>query len=65
LRSLDDLHAHGGGIGSGDSGGAEHGKLAEDFVVNLGDQVILAISVTAPDLSELDGIDGHGSFSDL
>src|SRR5579864_6464632 len=60
LRCFDDFYAHGGGVGCGDSGGAEHGKLAEDFVVDLGDQIILAVGIATPDLPELDRVDRHG-----
>src|SRR5271157_2172217 len=60
LRTLGDFHPHRGRVGSGDARRTEHGKLAEDFVVDLGDQVILTIGFAAPDLPELDGIYSHG-----
>jgi hypothetical protein len=34
--------------------------LAENLVVDLGDQVILAAGVLPPNLPELDGLDCHG-----
>jgi hypothetical protein len=42
----------------------QHGILRENFAVHLGDQMILASCVMAPDLSEFDALNGHKiSFS--
>src|SRR5450432_721635 len=65
LRCLDDFHADGWGIGSGDSGGSQHGVLGEDFCIDFCDQIVLAIGVAAPYLSELNGADCHGIFLTL
>src|SRR5579862_8128979 len=62
LRALGDLDAHGGRVRGGDAGWPQHGVLGEDFVVNLGDEIILPVGFAAPDLPELDGIDGHVFF---
>jgi hypothetical protein len=59
LRSLRDLYAHRGRIGRGDACRAEHGVLRENFVVDLGHEIVLTISVTSPYLPELDGIYRH------
>src|ERR1019366_7099518 len=64
LRALRYFYADRGGIGGGDSSGAQHGELRKDFVVDLGDQVILTIGFAAPDLAELNGIDCHRTFPD-
>lgn len=40
----------------------QHRELAEYFAVYLGDQVILAIGVAAPDLPELNRTYGHKFF---
>jgi hypothetical protein len=37
--------------------------LGEYFAVHFGDQVVLAISIVAPNLPELDGIYGHDELS--
>ena len=65
MRAFDDLDAHGGSVGRGDSCGAQHRELRENFVVDLGDEIILAIRFTAPDLPELDRIYGHECFPDF
>jgi hypothetical protein len=62
LRSLGYLDAHGWCIGSGNARRSQHGILRKYFVVDLGNQVILAIGVAAPDLPELDGTNRHDSF---
>jgi endonuclease III len=62
LRSLRDFHSYSGCIGCGDSGRPQHGKLSEQFAVYLGDEIILAVGIVAPDLPELDGAYGHGCF---
>jgi hypothetical protein len=59
LGTLGDLYPDGGGVGSGNSSGAEHGVLRKNFVVNLGNEVILAVGIAAPHLPELDGTDCH------
>jgi len=64
LRTLGDFHADRGGIGSGDSCGAQHGVLRKYFVVNLGDQVILAVGLAAPHLPELYRVHCHGIIPD-
>lgn len=65
LRALGDLYAHRRRFGSGDAGRSEHGVLGEDFVVDLGDEVILPVGFAPPDLPELDGIHGHDFFLDV
>src|SRR5260370_38135109 len=65
FRTFRDFDAHGRSIGRGDACRTKHGELAEDFVVNLGDQIILAIGVTAPDLPELNGTYGHSRFPEF
>jgi hypothetical protein len=54
LRTFGDFYTDCGRFGSGDACWTQHGVLAKDFGVDLGDQVVLAIGVTAPNLSELD-----------
>src|SRR5262249_41777161 len=46
-------------IGSRYFGGPQHSILRENFVVELGDQKVLAGFVFAPDLTELNGVDRH------
>src|SRR5947209_3040164 len=62
LRSLGDLHTNGRRFRGSDSRGTQHGVLSEYFVVNLGDQIVLAVGIAAPHLPELNGIHGHGSI---
>jgi hypothetical protein len=54
-----DLHLHYGSVGSGDLSGPQHRVLREYFAVYLGDKVILAGCVLAPDLPEFDALHGH------
>lgn len=56
LRHLD---ADCGSIRSSQQSGTQYGELRKDFAVEFGDEVILAVLVVAPDLSELDGFHGH------
>ena len=56
------LHFHHRRVGRGDLGGTEHGVLREHFAVNLGDKMILAGCILAPDLSELNILYGHNDF---
>src|SRR5580693_4076358 len=60
LRALGHFDAHGRCIWRSDTRRPQHGILTEHFVVNLGDQIVLAISVAAPDLPELDRTYCHG-----
>ena len=62
LRGFCYLHFHHRRVGRGDLGGTEHGVLRENFAVNLGDKMILAGCVLAPDLSELNVLYGHKFF---
>jgi len=64
-RPLADLYADRGRIGRANSSRSQHGVLRENFVVDFGDQVVLAIGIAAPDLSELNGIDRHRIFLTL
>src|SRR5579872_2362422 len=41
---------------------AKHRILSKHFVVELGNQIILAIFVFAPDLPKLDGLNCHAEF---
>jgi hypothetical protein len=59
LRGFIYFDANRGRIGSADSGEAQHGILAEHLAINLGDEIVLPVGITAPDLPELDGINGH------
>src|SRR5579864_4694161 len=43
LRGFGDLYANGGSFGGCNARGTEHRILAENFVVNLGDEIVLAI----------------------
>jgi hypothetical protein len=54
-----DFHLDGGRVGCSHFRRTEGGVLAEDFVVDLGDEVVLAGCILAPDLSELNGFHGH------
>ena len=60
MRALGDLDPHGRGFGSGDTGGTKHGVLGENLAIDLGHEIVLTVAFAAPDLSELDGIYGHG-----
>src|ERR1022692_468848 len=60
--AFDHLDAYCRRVRGGDACRAQHRVLAEHFVVDLGDQIVLAIGVAAPDLPELDGTYGHDSF---
>src|SRR5215472_17761167 len=53
------LHLDGGCVGRCDLGGTQGCVLREDFVVDLGDEEVLASRVLTPDLSELNGFHGH------
>src|SRR3954447_19759771 len=59
LRTFGNFHPHRRRFRGRNSCRTQHGVLSEDFVVNLGDEVILAVRFAAPHLSELDGIDCH------
>ena len=59
LGGFRNLDANRRGIGSGEPSGTKHGKLVEDFVVELRDEVVLAIRFAAPDLPELHSFDGQ------
>ena len=59
VSRLRDLDANCGSIRSSQQSGAEHGELREDFAVDLGNEVVLAVLVVAPDLSELDRLYRH------
>src|SRR5580765_4521558 len=65
LRAFRYLHAYGRSFGSSDACRTQHRVLREDFVVDLGDEVVLTVGITAPHLPELDGIDCHGIRPDL
>ena len=53
------LMRSGWSIGRGDACRAEHSVLRENFVIDLGHEIVLTISVTSPYLPELDGIYRH------
>ena len=53
LRHFD---ANCGSIWSGNQSGAQYGELGKNFAIEFGDEIILAVLVIAPDLSELDGL---------
>jgi hypothetical protein len=58
LRNLD---LNGGRVGRVHFGRTQQRVLREDFAINLGHEIILAVFVVAPDLSELDGLYCHWS----
>ena len=62
IRRFGDLHLHDGRVGRGDLGGPQYRVLREYFAVHLGDKVILAGCVLAPDLSEFDALHCHKFF---
>jgi hypothetical protein len=62
-RALGHLDAHGWGIRRGNPRRPKHGILRKYFAVHLGDQIVLAVGVAAPDLPELDGIYRHVACS--
>ena len=62
FRRSGDLHFHNRRAGRGDLGGPQYRVLREHFAVYLGDKVILAGCVLAPDLSEFDALHGHNFF---
>ena len=62
LRALGDFDADCGSVGRGDASWTQHGKLRKDFVVDLGNQIILPIRVAAPNLPELDEMRRHNIF---
>jgi hypothetical protein len=62
IRRFDDLYLHDRRVGRGDLGGPQYRVLRENFAVYLGDEVILAGCVLAPDLSEFDALHGHKFF---
>src|ERR1019366_7007823 len=62
LLRLGDLRLCDGRIGRGDLGGPQHRVLRENFAVHLGDKVILAGCILAPDLSEFDALHCHKFF---
>src|SRR5690242_7811841 len=62
LGALCDFHAHSFRIRSRQSRRAKYGVLAENFAVQLGHQIILAVGIVAPDLPELNGFDCHWFF---
>ncbi len=64
LWALADLDPHRWNIGRGDSSRPQYSELRKHFVVNLSDQIILAVGFAAPHLPELDGIDCHGILPD-
>ena len=59
IRRFGDLHFHDGRVGRGDFGGPQYRVLRENFAVYLGDKVILAGYILAPDLSEFDALHSH------
>jgi len=59
VGGLRDFDANCGSVRSSHQSGAQYGELREDFAVELGNEVILAVVVVAPDLSELDGLYCH------
>src|SRR5713101_2796876 len=59
-----DLHLHDRCVGRGDLSGPQYRVLREYFAIHLGDKMILAGCILAPDLSEFDALHGHEfSFS--
>src|SRR5580704_8214790 len=62
FSGLRDFDFHGGRVGCGHLGGAQHRELGEDLAVYLGDEIVLAARVLAPDLAELNGFDCHDVF---
>ena len=59
IRRLGHFHHDGGRVGRRDFGRTQRRILREHFVVDLGDEEVLASRVLAPDLSELNGFHGH------
>ena len=51
-----------GASGRSDFGGPKHRILREHFAIYLGDEMILARCILAPDLSELNALYGHRFF---
>src|SRR4051794_33216770 len=51
------FHADGGDVGRVGLRQAQDGNLAENFAVNLGDEVVLVAGILTPYLTELDGLD--------
>ena len=62
IRRLGDLHLHSGRVRRGDLGRPQYRVLRENFAIYLGDEVILAGCILAPDLSEFDALHGHKFF---
>ena len=59
VGGLRDFDANRGSIRSGQQSRAQYGELRKYFAVEFGNEVILAVFVVAPDLSELDGFHCH------
>jgi hypothetical protein len=59
LVRLLDLDANGTGAGGGAVGLAKHGKLGENFAIDLRDEVVLGVCFAAPDLPELNCLNSH------
>ncbi len=53
------LDTNGAGTGGGAIGLAKHGKLREHLAVDLSNKVVLCIRLVAPNLSELNCLNGH------
>ena len=59
LGGLGNFYANCGRIRSGEACGTQHRELVEDLVIELGDEIILAIGFAAPDLPEFDSLYGQ------
>lgn len=59
FAGLLDFDTNGTSAGGGAIGLAKHRKLAEHLAVDLGDKVVLCVRLVAPNLSELNCLNGH------
>jgi hypothetical protein len=59
FAGLLDFDTNGAGAGGGAIGLAKHGKLTENLAVDLGDKIVLCVRLAAPNLSELNCLNGH------
>jgi hypothetical protein len=62
IRRFGDLHLHDRRVRRGHFGWPQYRVLRENFAVYLGDKMILAGYILAPDLSEFDALHGHEFF---
>src|ERR1700733_13532846 len=64
IGRLGDFDFHAGNIWRIHPSLAQHGILCKHFGVHLGDEVVLAAFILAPDLPEFDVLDGHNVSCD-